>query len=117
MTKELEALKQIERDLEVENIFDDRIEEIKIIETALKRLEELEQKHNKLLYNYQELVHCGLESEQKKVKAFEIIKEKRVDVNWLLACFTHTKELESYNQDRRHKITKEEYDFLKEVLL
>ena len=54
---------------------------------------------------------------QKKVKAFDVIKEKRVDVNWLLQCFTHTKELESYNQDRRHKLTQEEFELLKEVLL
>lgn len=44
------------------------------IKNEHKRLEELEKEHNRLLGDYQELVNCGMKSEQKKIKALEIIK-------------------------------------------
>ena len=52
---------------------------------------------------------------QKELKAFEIIKEKEVNV----FIFLHSGDLETYNdmvEDNR-KLTQEEYDLLKEVLL
>ena len=55
------------------------------------------------------------EETQKKLKVLEIIKEKEVDV----FIFLHSGYLETYNdmvEDNR-KLTQEEFDFLKEVLL
>lgn len=55
-----------------------------------------------------------IENETNK-KALEIIKEKEVNV----FIFLHSGDLETYNdmvEDNR-KLTQEEYDFLKEVLL
>lgn len=51
----------------------------------------------------------------KSVKALEIIKEKEVDV----FIFLHSGDLETYNdmvEDNR-KLTQEEYELLKEILL
>ena len=51
----------------------------------------------------------------KKLKAFEIIKEKEINV----FIFLHSGDLETYNdmvEDNR-KLSQEEYDLLKEVLL
>jgi len=64
----------------------------------------------------------------KKLKSIEIIKEKRVDVSWLMKCFgfiensTNEEECDYYNNNyeayRNSKpLTQEEYDLLKEVLL
>ena len=52
------------------------------------------------------------EETQKKLKAFEIIKEKRVDVSYLVI----SDDLHDYNEglDRKWKLTQEEYDLLKE---
>ena len=86
-----------------------------IIETALKEKENIEKTINELFSENGKVI-TTIEI-KKKLKALKIIKEKSVDVNWLLQCFTHTKELENYNQDRRHKITEKEYDLLKEVLV
>lgn len=120
MSKELKALEKIKfyaGDTWINSI------EWNTIEDALKRLEELERKHNELLYNYAELVHCGMKSEQKKLKAFEIIKEKKVDTLLLFRCFEldnlygHS-HFELYNQELyTQNITEEEYKLLKEVLL
>lgn len=51
---------------------------------------------------------------EKKLKALEIIKEKGVDVIWVL----ETKNVEEYNDSLciYSDLTKEQYDFLKEVL-
>ena len=52
---------------------------------------------------------------EKSLKALEIIKEKKVNV----FIFLHSGDLETYNdmvEDNR-KLTQEEYDLLKEVLL
>lgn len=58
----------------------------------------------------------------KERKALEIIKEKRVNVFWLMECIScYTNALEKYNEDVLCKdidcLTQEEYDLLKEVLL
>lgn len=76
-----------------------------IIETALKRLEKIET-----------TTHSVLRDDiSKTLKAFDIIKEKEVNV----FIFLHSGDLETYNdmvEDNR-KLTQEEYDLLKEVLL
>ena len=49
----------------------------------------------------------------KKIKALEIVKNKKVDVGFL------NRELKDYNEGllNKYKLTKEEYDLLQEVLL
>ena len=53
---------------------------------------------------------------EKQEKALEIIKNKKVDAQWL--CDKNCECSEDYNKySRRMTITQEEYDLLKEVLL
>ena len=57
----------------------------------------------------------------KKIKALEIIKEKKVDICELYCCF-EMRGLETYNSSvikgfGEKPLTQEEYDLLKEVLL
>lgn len=97
-----------------------------IIETALKVLEQLQ-----IIIGakkIEDLPKVALETEnacysnshilkkaENKLKALEIIKEKEVNV----FIFLHSGDLETYNdivEDNR-KLTQEEYDLLKEVLL
>ena len=53
---------------------------------------------------------------KKKLKAFEIIKNKMVDVGKLFYCY---ESLEEYNKwvSEKDKLTQEEFDLLKEELL
>lgn len=128
MNKELEAfknlLKQLFPNYDVDVSFDDICnlnENLNIIRNALKRLEELEKEHNKLLLDYQELVHCGLKSEQKKIKALEIIVDKLVDIRTFIssAILSKHETPDAYNfivSDVRRYLTQEEFDLLKEIL-
>lgn len=50
---------------------------------------------------------------EKYLKALEIIKEKNVDTYYLITCPS----LESYNSETWNKLTQEEYDLLREVLV
>jgi hypothetical protein len=73
---------------------------------------------------YKQIVNCyntiekALTTKSKKEQAFDIIKEKNVDINW----FTTLKGTEFYTYERyvsSHKMTKltqEEFDLLVEVL-
>lgn len=136
----LEAYKKISDYCEKWLTFD---EELKIIETALKNYEELTSKpvilygrthgHTQALIdtickNYKEVKITNLEDE-KKLKAFEIIKEKEVNVqefkNCLEECWDYEM-CEKYCQDNdeweenppySHSMKKEEFDLLREVLL
>lgn len=134
MSKELEAFERIK------NITYDRtdlygIEEYRksldIIESALKekeniesRIDEIFSNHNiksfvelnERLCDYNELKFDD-DIKQMKLKAFDIIKEKKVDVGALYEL-----DLELYNQYAKEingtpTLTKEEYDLLKEVFL
>ena len=49
---------------------------------------------------------------EKSLKVLKIIKEKRVNVEWLL----ETENVEEYNESLYNNLTQEEYDLLKEVL-
>lgn len=58
--------------------------------------------------------------DNKKCKALEIIKEKRVDIADLFDTFMFENGLEHYNSyrcDENRKLTQEEYESLKEELL
>lgn len=59
---------------------------------------------------------------EKELKALESIKEKKVDVNYLIICIEQKiKPLQFYNEYMKENngmnLTQEEYDLLKEVLL
>ena len=60
-----------------------------------------------------EMLPSKIDIIEKELKALEIIKKKRVDVGFL------DRDLSSYNVGlpRKHILTQEEYDLLKEVLL
>lgn len=77
----------------------------KIVENALKRLKQLEEEKQ----SFDRAI-------EKKLKALEIIKEKRVDVGWLISC-ENIKQYNGVIGTATHKLlTQEEYDLLKEVL-
>lgn len=78
--------------------------EYNIIETALKRLEKIETTTHSVLR----------EDISNKLKAFEIIKSKKVNVRCLMSGWN----LGKYNSYKSHiKLTEEEYELLKEVFL
>ena len=56
---------------------------------------------------------------EKELKALEIIKEKRVDIEFLFEEWEEQSEyaLENYNMNHEIELTKEEFDLLKEILL
>lgn len=78
------------------------MQELNIIETALKKLDEAEN-----------CVFTSKEDVKKELKALEIIKDKEVNV----FIFLHSGDLETYNDmvEENRKLTQEEYDLLKEV--
>ena len=116
MTKELEAFEKIKKYL-VNLQFHFLEEELDIIETALKNYEKLKNEYDKLesfhklfieKYNQLNIEH------RKKLKALEIIKEKKVNVNCIISGWS----LWKYNSYKTHiNLTKEEYELLKEVLI
>ena len=73
--------------------------------------------------NTEEMVKC-LETISKQLEALEIIKKKRVDVNYLKLCFVDNSPyfengLEEYNtfrEDEEEQLTQEEFELLKELL-
>lgn len=141
MNKELEALEEIKRlykwytkyayDAELDK---EEIHSFAIIETALKEYEMMKQ--TKIIVadkkisddDLEKLMNQGMltdlqceikplfdEETQKKLKALEIIKEKEVD----MFIFLHSGDLETYNdmvEDNR-KLTQEEFNLLREVLI
>lgn len=126
-------------------LFEEDYEAVKVLETALKEYELIKQtkiivankkvsnKDLEMLKNQRMFVsnleQCKIkplldEKTQKKFKALEIIKEKRVNIGYLLLCDDYEEYLDDFN-DRQGEgnlpsfelLTKEEYDLLKEVLL
>ena len=89
----------------------------------IKGLEALKRMGEKVLYSeYAEYPKVkGLadyETVKKELKALEIIKNKKVDVDYLDECIrTEAFHLSAYNFSSSQKLTQEEYDLLKEVLL
>ena len=95
-------------------------ERAKVIETTLKDYEELKQINIDRSKQLLELVSEQTEN-SKKLKALEIIKNKRVDVWLILHVIDNSDNVEDYNAINKRPIggnlTQEEYDLLKEVLL
>lgn len=126
MSKELTPLKALERLKKLEFGYVDGngtpktmslfgLKEFDIIETALKRQDSIEITAIDIEQDNKEL--C---KENKKLKrVLEIIKKKDVSMYWL----RNSKSVDEYNNfiltDKRQyqKLTQEEYDLLKEVLL
>ena len=121
MNKELKALTEIQIMLDtliylVEDIFAANNEPIKETVKRAKRASKQILKIETTLKNH--------EQDQKKLKAFEVIKEKRVNVDHLIyyiMCDTKNNGmgLHWYNReiDYEYKeLTQEEFDLLKEVL-
>ena len=96
-----------------------KTEDYKVVKTALKELEDI--KSGKIRFsvesgeNYVAVPNYQYERDLKKLEALEIIKEKRVNVHLLIL----SNSLEKYNYKilPYRKLTQEEYDLLKEVLL
>ena len=134
MSKEitpLEALERIKSDLEyitrldyvdpivrgevreeLYKIYHRELPELDIIETALKRLEEIDEAYECLPVDFRKII-----------KVLEIIKEKRVNVGYLLHdieehFMKYEEYLENfdYYQDVLIPLTSKEYELLKEVL-
>ena len=131
MSKELEALARIKKEMiyqlqtKGEGIVDD---DFHLIETALKRLEELEKpKEIAGTTTISEATKQSLlewcPDIEKKLKAFEIINKKMVDAYWV----KFSRKASEYNSEMRNQcglsdyepflLTQEEFDLLKEVLI
>lgn len=125
MSKELEAFETVKMEIiaskgeDFQLEFDEELyQSLEIIETALKRLESIEDTRFIILGG-----RCSGKTQKVytllKLKAFEIIKEKRVNVNQFFKhCSNNDKW--GYNKtvcDKKRQLTQEEYDLLKKVLL
>jgi len=127
MSKELsplEALNDLIDELECEHygLSENEwvVERKQIIETALIENDEAQRELTNLKKALlkgditNKWVNDYANQKNKKLKAFEIIKEKRVNVRCLMSGW----KLGNYNSYKAHeKLTQEEYDLLKEVLL
>ena len=100
MSKGLKALRKLQRgQYGTREQFN---EQLSIIEKELKMYERLKE----------DIIKCSCWKEH---KVLEIIKEKRVDIGWLI----RSKNCSKYNLGvgESQALKKEEYDLLKEVLL
>lgn len=95
----------------------DNVIGLKEIENELKRLEELEKAFD-TLSKEDEKAKKLLSKEIEKNRAFEIIKNKNVNVDYLKVALS-LDSLSYYNSlvGKERQLTQEEYDLLKEVLL
>lgn len=119
MSKELEASKRIRKLLENKYGLLIYADDLDLIETALKRLENYEQNEdfNKDVLNY---AFLNEQDKIKKLKALDIIKEKKVNV-LMFICYANSGKngFKMYNQameNEEWRLTQEEFDLLKEVL-
>ena len=105
MSKELTPLEALERvSQRLCGDYNDCSHELAVIETTLNENIELKKCIDLI---------GDIETNNKKLKVLEIIKEKQVNVEWLL----ETENVEEYNESLYADLTQEEYDLLKEVLL
>lgn len=133
MSKELQAfkdlLKQLFPNYDVDVSFDDICNlnvNLNIIKNAIKRLEEHDKIFKKYniddnwlepaLYVIKNHFPMDTEAQLKKLKALDVIKEKRVN-----ACeIINSKDVREYNWSihtpKKYPLTQEEFDILKEVL-
>lgn len=121
MTKGLEALKRITlKDFILND--DSSLNDIKIIEKELKQRENLATMCDELaeLVGLKDKDYLELkEIIKNKLKALEIIKEKKVFVANLIYHFEYDDNVINYNRCcgwSKSELTQQEYDLLKEVL-
>lgn len=113
MSKELDALNRLKGTLLNEGYWQDILQDVAIIETALKDYE----KKTKLAKEY-----ANVNNVAKRLKALEIIKEKIYPLlDFDIVLNTSIKErkftLANNLDDNTFYLTQKEYDLLKEVLL
>ena len=115
MNKGLEALKSMWLYIDEPTKRQFALQDYKVIESELNDYEETKKDLKQVISDYQDLGN----SVYKQVKALEIIRNKKVDVWSLGICYS----LKNYHYviSAKHypelKLTQEEYDLLKEVLL
>lgn len=117
MSKALEALERMVRN----GYVSPNVEELKIIETALKDYNDLIE-YVDTLQGDRDYWWNVSNKKVKELKALEIIKMKKIDVGLFYTILEDNNQKNkkwSYNfwQEKENKITKEEFDLLKEVLL
>lgn len=112
MTKEQAALRLIRIYLDTEGELEMSYE-LNTIETALERLDSLDKENIGLMDKNAELC-IEMLRHRKQLKALEIIKEKRVNLEYIKCCDTYEqyKTICSY----WNEITQKEFELLKEVL-
>ena len=81
-----------------------------VIEKTLKEHVVLKREYEFGVEHYRELLNDY--NNDKRIKALEIIKKKKVNVRFLISCKT----LKEYNDVISDHLTQEEYDLLMEVL-
>ena len=113
MNKELTPLEALERIIgcsTIESHTQKWQEDYDIVKQALNDYENLKLKHRSM--------QDAVLEDFKKLKALEIIVEKKVDLIKLFNCFEMNNGYEFYNMGfiEIYKLTKEEYNLLKEVL-
>lgn len=117
MSKELRALNRIKDFMSVNAVH--WKQDVEMIETALKRLEKIDNilpMEIRDTDDLQSMVNHYLGADYQKLKAFEIIKEKGLDIRE----FRYAPSLYGYNICKNigcKELAQEEYDLLKEVLL
>jgi hypothetical protein len=137
MSKELQALEGIVFYLNASNEPKSHyFKKIEIIKTALKEHEVMKQtkfivsinkfsdadldklKNQRMISNLEpcEIKPLFDEETQKKLKAFEIIKEKEVDVRGINVSSAANEYNNWFSKRLKNDLTQEEYDLLKEVL-
>ncbi len=118
MSKELTPLQALEKLTNYKcSCMSEKIECKNIIETALKDYERLKTSYLEKILNEESKEYI-----YKKLKALEIIKEKRVDVALLILCENaedYNFQISLINEDNENykELTQEEYELLVEVLL
>lgn len=119
MNKELTPLQALENI--IETFIDKDSEDIKTVRKALKRLEKLKECYENELKNTAYYNNLAL----KYKKALEIIKEHRLDIDWLLQFvkqdisyqhYVYCVEQSNNAFAKRFLLNDEEYELLKEVL-
>lgn len=127
MSKELEALKYLKDNKRRHWLDNDNSSEcLDLIEIALKELNDIKSGKIRLSVksgeNYVAVPKYQYEQDTKKFKAFEIIKEKQVEIErfvMLAEGLPRKKALRQYNKwvEKWKQLTQEEYDLLVEALL
>jgi len=124
MSKELQALERLRNTLLAEGYWQDVLQDVAIIETALKDYVHLYQLWNckdsdAMIIQTTKTIH---DENNKQLTALEIIKNKKVDVGqmieaWQSFPFAFRHYMENWANYSFYLLTEEEFNLLNEVLL